>query len=218
MVGPSIVKPMPIDIARAAVEEAHRRKMLVFAHPSDMVGATVAIDAGVDVLAHTNSEGWEPTLIDRLIAKRMALIPTLKLWRYELTRFGAPANAVDSLERNAVAELAAFVKAGGQVLFGTGVGYMTDLDPTDEYRLMATAGMSAMEILASLTTNPAARFGEAAVRGTVAKGRAADIVVLEADPTTDVTSFARVRYTIRAGQIVYGATPPSASVTPLPAP
>src|SRR4030095_10060440 len=162
VMGENVVKPMPTEIARAAVEEAHRRKMLVFAHPTNMVGASVAIDAGVDVLAHTNSDGWEPSLIDRLIAKRMALVPTLKLWRYEVTRFGAPGGRTDAVERSAVAELDAFVKAGGQVLFGTDVGYMTELDPTDEYRLMAEARMSAMNILASLTTNPAARFGEAA--------------------------------------------------------
>jgi hypothetical protein len=36
---------------------------------------------------------------------------------------------------------------------------MNDYDPTDEYALMAEAGMTFRQILASLTTAPAERFG-----------------------------------------------------------
>ena len=46
------------------------------------------------------------------------------------------------------------------MLFGTDVGYMHDYDPTDEYVLMAKAGMSPAQILESLTTAPAARWKE----------------------------------------------------------
>ena len=41
---------------------------------------------------------------------------------------------------DATGEVAAFAAAGGQLLFGTDVGYMGDFDPTDEYALMARAG------------------------------------------------------------------------------
>src|SRR5207249_3339756 len=59
------------------------------------------------------------------------------------------------------------------------------------------------QILASLTTNPAARFRDAARRGRVAKGMAADLVVLRRDPADDVRAFADVRWTIRAGRVSY---------------
>ena len=62
-------------------------------------------------------------------------------------------------------QLRAFAAAGGQVLFGTDVGYMTDYDTADEYTYMQGAGMSAMAILASLTTAPAKRFGLSARTG-----------------------------------------------------
>ncbi|MBI4468590.1 MAG: hypothetical protein HY650_04620 [Acidobacteria bacterium] len=46
------------------------------------------------------------------------------------------------------------------ILFGTGVGAgVDDYDPSDEYTLMAEAGMTFRQILASLTTVPAERFG-----------------------------------------------------------
>jgi len=39
----------------------------------------------------------------------------------------------------------------------------------------------------------------------VADGLDADLVVLGADPSVDVTAFSNVRYTIRGGRIVYKA-------------
>jgi imidazolonepropionase-like amidohydrolase len=68
---------------------------------------------------------------------------------------------------------------------------------------MAEAGMSARQILASLTTAPALRFGASARLGRVFEGLAADLVVLQGDPLKDVGAFANVRYTLRDGRIVF---------------
>jgi imidazolonepropionase-like amidohydrolase len=68
---------------------------------------------------------------------------------------------------------------------------------------MSRAGMSERQILASLTTNPAVRFAGGSVR--IEPGRAADLTVLNADPANDPTACYRVRYTIRAGKILYRA-------------
>ena len=102
-------------------------------------------------------------------------------------------------------QLKQYADAGGQILFGTDVGYMHEFDPTDEYVLMAKAGLSAMDILASLTTAPAERWNEAAQRGRIAPGLAADLVVLAADPADDVRNFAKVRCVFRAGKLVYAS-------------
>ena len=102
-------------------------------------------------------------------------------------------------------QLQAFENASGQVLAGTDVGYVTDYDPTEEYVLMAGAGLTPMQILASLTTAPAERFKESATRGTIARGMDADFAVLAADPAQDAANFAKVRYTIRHGTIIYQA-------------
>jgi imidazolonepropionase-like amidohydrolase len=79
---------------------------------------------------------------------------------------------------------------------------MTDYDPTDEYRLMARA-LEPMQILASLTTAPAARWKEENRRGRLAEGLDADIVVLDADPAADAANFAKLRCTIRGGKLIY---------------
>lgn len=66
--------------------------------------------------------------------------------------------------------------------------------------------MSLRQILASLTTIPAERFGESDRRGRVAAGYDADLVVLADDPTASVRGLTSVRYTIRAGSILYPAS------------
>lgn len=198
---------MQPDIALAAADETHRRGLPVLAHPTDIEGINLAIEAGVDVLVHTTiGEGpavWDAALIDQLIAKNMALVPTLQLWPYELKKAKVEPRIVELATADAVEQVRAFAKAGGQVLFGTDVGYMSDYDPTEEYRLMARA-LSPMEILASLTTAPAARWEETARRGRIDAGLDADLVVLEADPAADVVNFARVRCALRGGRLIHG--------------
>ena len=44
---------MQPDIALAAADETHRRGLPVLAHPTDIEGINLAIEAGVDVLVHT---------------------------------------------------------------------------------------------------------------------------------------------------------------------
>ncbi len=197
---------MQPDIALAVADETHRRGKPVLAHPTDIEGINLALEAGVDVLVHTTiGEGkttWDAALIEQMLAKNMAVVPTLKLFPYELKRMALPERIVELATADAVEQVRAYAEAGGQILFGTDVGYMTDYDPAEEYVLMARA-LKPMQILASLTTTPAARWKEEGRRGRVAAGLEADFVVLDADPAADAGNFAKVRCTIRSGRLVW---------------
>jgi imidazolonepropionase-like amidohydrolase len=103
-----------------------------------------------------------------------------------------------------IGQLRAWVAAGGTVLFGNDLGAI-DYDPTEEYALMAEAGMNFPQILAALTTAPAERFGEAKQLGRIASGLDADLVVLKEDPSKDIRALADVKYTLRSGRIIYRA-------------
>jgi imidazolonepropionase-like amidohydrolase len=202
---------MSLDIASAAAEETHARRKLVLAHPTSLEGVRVALASGVDVLVHTTpgeQVAWDEALVGQLIAKHLSVVPTLKLWDYELRKDQVPPEGIRKFMATAQQELQAFSAAGGQVLFGTDVGYMHDYDPTDEYVLMAGAGLTPMQILASLTTAPAARWQESERRGRVAPNMDADLVVLAGDPVSDVRNFARVRCVFRAGRLIYKARAP----------
>jgi imidazolonepropionase-like amidohydrolase len=202
---------MPVEVVRAATDTAHRRGKLVFAHPSNSAGARAAIEGGVDVLAHTfptelDRRPWDRALPAMMQERRMSLVPTLKLFPSELRRVGLPDNVVTLVLGNAQAQLRAFADLGGQVLFGTDVGYLSDYDPTDEYVYLQQAGLSYAQILASLTTAPAARLGAAARTGRLAPGLDADIVVVDGDPAADVRALTRVRSTLRRGRVIYERT------------
>lgn len=195
VMGRGRVKVMSSPVARAAADEAHRRGRLVFTHATNVAGLEVALEARVDVMAHAldDRDGFRDAHIERMKAGGMAMIPTLKL-------FGQRSDIGDTQRH-----VAAFARAGGQILFGNDAGYLDDYDPGLEYALMAGAGLSWREVLASLTTAPADRFGETGRRGRVAPGMDADLVLLDADPAADPMAFAKVRRTLRGGRIVYEA-------------
>jgi imidazolonepropionase-like amidohydrolase len=153
----------------------------------------------VDIILHTTPQSgpWDEATLGVMADRRVALTPTLTLWKWFLRhdRLSAQEKIVDT----AVGQLRSWVSRGGTVLFGTDAGAV-EYDPSEEYALMAASGMSFPEILASLTTAPAERFGGT---GRIAKGLAADLVIFEGDPSADVRSLSSVRYTLRAGEIVF---------------
>jgi imidazolonepropionase-like amidohydrolase len=198
---------MPVDSATAIVAAAHREGQPVFAHVSTGKGIEVALQSGVDILAHTTpaDDLWTPSLVARLNAAHMALIPTLTLWDFEGQRAGAPPDRTERGMEQAARQLNAFSQASGQVLFGTDVGYIDHFDTAEEFTWMSRAGMTFPQILAALTTNPAQRFGESTHRGRISTGMDADLVVLAADPARDISALSKVRYTIVGGKIIYQA-------------
>lgn len=195
---------MPLELAQAIVSEAHAAHKLVFAHVANDDGIEVALKSGVDILAHTTPNGspWNSSLIRQMTSTHTALTPTLTLWDEELKGHAAPDDA-QQWKRKAGNQLQTFWQAGGQVLFGTDIGYIQHYDTTEEFTLMSRAGMNFPKILAALTTNPAQRFGYSKHSGRIAKRMDADLVVLNRDPERDITALADVRYTIRAGKIIY---------------
>jgi imidazolonepropionase-like amidohydrolase len=200
------IKRMPIPIASAAADATHRRGKPVFAHPTDIQGIREAIEARVDILAHPPLGApapWPTPLLEQMRDADMSMIPTLKLFEFELAKQKVPAAIAEQLVTESVTELGRFAALGGRVLFGTDVGYMTDYDPAREYELMSRAGLTSMQILASLTTTPAERWNEQNTRGRIARGLQADIVVLDADPVDSPRNFAAVRCAIRDGEIIY---------------
>ncbi len=201
------IRYMPPGIVQAASDETHRRGRLVLVHPTDIPGIRAALAAGADILVHTTLGNarteWDAPLIEAMMARDVAVVPTLKLWPYELRKGRLSERIVELATGDAIEQLRVFSEAGGQVLFGTDVGYMLEYDPTDEYLYMQRAGLTVKQILASLTTAPAARWKESERRGQVAAGFDADLVVLEGDPAADLRNFVKPRCVFRAGKRIY---------------
>jgi imidazolonepropionase-like amidohydrolase len=193
------VRAMPEPIARAAVQAAHAQGRPVFSHPSNLEGTRVAIGAGVDVLAHPpdTTAGIDDGILRRMVERGMGMIPTLKM-------FADTVVAKDPQYLESIYSVVRRFRAlGGELLFGTDVGYMPDYATDDEFRALAASGLDARGVLGMLTTGPAGRFGVSSETGTVEVGRRADLTLLEGDPREDLLAFARVRATIRSGRVLY---------------
>jgi imidazolonepropionase-like amidohydrolase len=197
--GDKPVVNMDTAIVRAAVDVAHADGKPAFAHPQNRVGVDHALAGGVDALAHTipNEGSFSADELAQMKKQHTALIPTLTLWT---TVVLDPAIG-DKLVSNGVDELKSYFSEGGTILFGTDVGFQSHYDTAQEFEYMGRA-MGWRDILASLTSNPSAFFKQP-TKGRVEKGMTADLVVLDADPASDVRNFSKVAYTIREGEIIY---------------
>ena len=197
---------LPPDIIAAVTETAHANGAFVVAHPTSLAGVVNAVMNGVDVLAHTAPPAgrFDDALVRAIVERNVAMVPTLKLWSWELGRIGVPQVVIDAFERRGMEQVRQLHAAGGELLFGTDVGYVTDFDPRKEYELLERAGLGFEAILRMLTTNPSRRFGAGAT-GTVRAGAPGDLVVYDHDPVLSPTNFSHIAYTIRGGRIVYDA-------------
>src|SRR6185312_12706673 len=169
--------PMQLNVVQAAVNEAHRKGKLVFAHPSTIEGVNLVLAGHVDVLAHTieGPADWTPEVVAKIKAANVSLIPTLALF-----------NSPTEINQGILHEVKSYSDAGGRILFGTDIGYLTNYaDLTREFELLKRAGLTFPQILASLTTAPAERLGFAKTTARLANGMDADLVILDADPAQD---------------------------------
>ena len=92
-----------------------------------------------------------------------------------------------------------------------GVGLLagTDLPPNtvngsihDELSNLVDAGLTPMQALTAATRNPAKFLGKLSTLGTVERGKFADLVLLDANPLTDIRNTRRITTVIVRGQMV----------------
>lgn len=191
------IKVMAPRTAAAAAAAAHQHGVLVFAHTSNHRGLRVALDAGVDVIAHVPDEtDGTADLLRTAAARGVRMIPTLQMFARTVTDSPSYLDPID-------AALRIFIDAGGRVLFGTDVGYMSDYDPVGELTALQRCGMDSRQILRSLTTEPAAAFTRPDL-GTIESGKCADLTMLS---TTSLrvqpADLAGVAAVVKNGRIIF---------------
>ena len=151
----------------AIVRAAHERGLPVVAHVEGDGMTRVAVEAGVDALAHTPfTELVDDALIARAVALGQRWISTLFVTGYGSITPDSE-RAIDNLRR--------FRAAGGRVLYGTDLGngdQPLGVNP-EELALLAAAGLDAPALLAAIT-DPWPRPGRAEGIATFVPGTAPD--------------------------------------------
>ena len=192
----------------AAVEEAKKAGRLTAAHAHGATGVKNAIRAGTDSIEH--GIFLDAEAIDMMLEMETFYVPTLAATYEIITKgpeFGIPAFIVDKAQRASDAHLDSFRRAreaGVRIAVGNDGG--TPFNRADnlasELELMVDAGMSCVEALAAAHGTAAELLHMAEQIGTVKPGRLADLVVLDADPQTDISAVRQVHMVIKAGQQV----------------
>jgi imidazolonepropionase-like amidohydrolase len=105
-------------------------------------------------------------------------------------------------DRIAAANLKRVLDAGIPIAMGTDAGNPLTLHGPSVYaemEAMQAAGLTPMQVLVAATRGGALAMGRDKEIGTVEKGKLADLLVLEADPTADVTNLRKVAWVVRGG-------------------
>lgn len=200
------VSKFDLDEIRAVVHEAHKAGLKVAAHAENPEGVNDALAAGVDSIEHgyfmQNTEG-----LDRLLDTGAYLVPTLMA--YDLIASGleqgvppeAAQKAKAALEYN-TAGFRAALDAGASIAMGSdaGTAFNDHGRSWREASFMVRNGMRPMDAIVAATRNGADLLGLGSQTGTVEPGKIADLVVVDGDPLSDISSLGNVVCTIQGGR------------------
>ncbi|WP_445456985.1 amidohydrolase family protein [Flavobacterium sp. HNIBRBA15423] len=92
-------------------------------------------------------------------------------------------------------------KYGVKIAFGTDAGVFVHGDNWKEFIYMSEVGMPFMEILKTATINASDLLGQSEFIGTIEKGKFADIIAVDGNPTKDIEVMGKVTFVMKAGEV-----------------
>jgi len=213
---PGVLSPpwplLDAPTAAAVCDTARRLGLVVRCHVEDFSGLEPALRAGVHVIDHVpcrwsdggrmrsiftggndSKELIEPyrRLLGRMVRDDVILVPTLDVLSRSIWK------------ENTFEPVRAFHELGGRVAVGNDFPYRrTDAGMVlQEIRLLAKAGLSGATIINGATgvSASACNFAD---RGVLAKGMAADMLMVDGDPQADPDTLAAPVHIIKDGDFV----------------
>ena len=243
------------DVIAAAIDEAHKFGLPVAVHMIFLKDAKMAIERGVDVLAHSvRDQDMDAATIAEMKRRNIGLIPTLTremaVFVYETTpdffkdaffqrgmpvykhevdllsdparqlrmRTDAPTQDAKRMLAQASRNLKMLNDAGIAIAMGSDSGSIPDRNPGRfpgynehlELELMVKAGLTPMQALVA-ATGTAARVMKLNGVGTLETGKWADMLVMNANPLTDIRNTRQIDSVWIGGRKVAPARPVASS-------
>jgi len=208
----------------AAVATAHELNIPVTVHCRGIPGIVNALAAGVDQIEHACFELPDGTLrFDPALAQRMAqagtwVTPTIQLYRDVHTHLQKKAAAAQltpaeqqrltilpGVIASKLTALQGFLTAGVRVVAGNDAGlpYTGFGCLWQELDAMTAGGMTALQAITAATRTAARAIGLQDRIGSIQSGKQADLLVVDGDPTADISALCRVRLVMQAGRTVF---------------
>ncbi|CAH1001537.1 hypothetical protein LEM8419_02440 [Neolewinella maritima] len=181
------------------VELAESSGRPVVAHAATAEGMRRATLAGVSTIEH--GDGGTPEVFALMAERGVALCPTLAAGDAILQYRGWHKDTDPEPER-VVQKRQSFsdaLAAGVTIVAGGDVGVFPHGDNVRELELMVDYGMSPLEVLRSVTSGNADVFDLADRLGRITPGLLADLVIVQGDPTTDISALRQVVYVMQKG-------------------
>jgi len=190
---------------RAAAEETHAAGMTLAVHTLGGQSARNVILGGADSIEHGFDLSDE--LLQLMKEKGVVLVGT-DFPEEHLIRmnYNTIANG-QTLGQRIVDRLRRAHRIGVKMAFGTDV--FLDLPEKTRAELMldyldvwTAAGIPPADILKCMTTNAAELFRWEGKRGAIAKGQAADIIAVPANPLENIQALRRVNFVMKDGEVI----------------
>ncbi len=217
-------KKLTPEIYGAIIDEAHKRGLRVSAHLFELEDAKGLIRASLDAFAHgvrdkdiddefvamfkaAPEPGADPEPAGSRredgpeLAARAACPTKSSTSSKRPTSTSRRRNAFFSIQARNLAKLA---KEGVRITMGTDGN--RPWGPHDEMEDMVAAGMTPAQVIVAATRN-GAEFLKLADQGTLAAGKSADFIVLDANPLDDITNTRKISSVVLRGAAVDRSKP-----------
>ena len=170
----------------AVVDEAHRAGVPVACHAVGGPNTLAAVRAGVDTIEHG---AWlDDEVVEEMARRGTWYVPTFAIYRWHAERGTAlrqaRARELIAPHRESFARARA---AGVRIALGTDSGAYGHGETAIELAHMVEAGLTPGDAIAAGTGRAAECLGIDEQTGTLAVGKAADLLVLERDPLHDIS-------------------------------
>ena len=194
------------DELKAIADTAHLLGKTATAHAHGKGGIEAALRAGFDSIEHSSYADAETFALYK--SKNACLVPTLLAGATvtEMAKIGGTLTGAQAAKALTVGPLMVNMvskarEAGVCVVFGTDTGVSRHGDNAREFELMVQAGFTPAEALRSATVGGAAHLGLSDQIGTLAPGKAADLVAVTGDPLADISLLRKIEFVMMGGRV-----------------
>lgn len=202
---------MTRDELAAAIETAHSRGALIRAHLVNKPAIMMALELGIDIVDHCDE--MDDEVITALVETGAFVVPSLHFPKHFLELMGDglgfAADAIRADLAHMYEEIPKAQAAGVKFVLGDdygAIGFAHGMYGR-EFRLYTEhAGVSPLEVIGWATLNGAQLARRGHDLGSVEAGKLADLVVLDRDPSVDVSVLVdgTPRAVLKGGEVVHG--------------
>ena len=201
---------------RAATEEAHRLGKHVAAHVHPTTAIKMAVEAGVDCLEHCSWLHPGGLAVDEAVLEEIVAKGTFISLGFPGSWYRVPLDEIqdvmDRAGREALLEpryqsIKRMYDSDAKVVASSDAG--STATRIDEFALLLEFLVNSLEVdsqkvITSATSLAAEAIGLGDSVGSLEPGKLADILLVDGDPSTDITALQRVDTVIKGGQVVAG--------------